>query len=105
MPLFEDVSIPVLLKVLFSLIVAYCFFENVQNPVLADIQQFGIHNLVFLTMGEALIGLAMGFLANSFLSIFYSAGTLISQQIGFGAIRYFDPTMGGQTGPLEKIIS
>ncbi len=105
MPIFDDVSVPVVVKVLFSLIISYCFFENVQNPVLADIQQYGLNNLVFLTIGEAIIGLAIGFLANSFLTIFHSAGTLMAQQIGFGAVRYFDPNMGGQTGPLEKIIS
>lgn len=105
MPLFDDTSVPTVLKVLFSLIVAYCFFANVQSPVLADVQHFGVNNLVFLTMGEALIGLALGFLANTFLTIFNSAGTLMSQQIGFGAVRYFDPNMGGQTGPLEKMIS
>ncbi|MEK6625742.1 MAG: flagellar biosynthetic protein FliR [Bdellovibrionota bacterium] len=104
-PLFDDTSVPVVLKVLFSLIVSYCFFANVQNTVLADVQYFGVNNIVFLTIGEALVGLALGFLVNSFLTIFHSAGTLMAQQIGFGAIRYFDPNMGGQTGPLEKMIS
>ncbi|HAZ14060.1 MAG: hypothetical protein A2X86_17015 [Bdellovibrionales bacterium GWA2_49_15] len=105
MPLFDETNVPVVLKVLFSLIVSYCFFGNVQNPILADVHRFGVDNLVFLTMGEVIIGLGMGFLANSFLTIFHSAGTLMAQQIGFGAIRYFDPNMGGQTGPLEKMIS
>lgn len=104
-PLFDETNVPVVVKVMFSLIISFAFFGKVSEPLLGDIRRYGMENLVFITMGEAIIGLSIGFLASTFLSIFNAAGTLMAQQIGFGAARYFDPNMGGQTGPLEKLIS
>jgi flagellar biosynthetic protein FliR len=39
------------------------------------------------------------------MGIFLGAGTIITQQVGFGAVRYFDPTLVQQTGPFEKLIT
>jgi len=46
----------------------------------------------------------IGFFVKSIMSIFISAGALITQQIGFNALHYFDPNAGGQVGPFEKLI-
>jgi len=104
-PLLDEVAIPGVVKILFCLLIAFTFYPQNQVAMMNEIRNFGLDNLVFLTMGEVLIGLAIGTLANSFLSIFNSAGTLMAQQIGFGAARYFDQNMGGTTGPLEKLLT
>ena len=49
--------------------------------------------------------MAIGFLAKIILQIFNSAGSIITQQIGFSSIRYFDLTVTDQVGPFERLIS
>jgi flagellar biosynthetic protein FliR len=44
-----------------------------------------------LLIGEAIIGLVMGFFLNTLYSAFQAAGQLFSLQIGFGAMETFDP--------------
>jgi flagellar biosynthetic protein FliR len=44
-----------------------------------------------LLLGEALIGLTIGFFLNILYSAFQAAGQLFSLQIGFGAMETFDP--------------
>lgn len=44
-----------------------------------------------LLIGEAMIGLTMGFFLNALFSVFSMAGQFFSLQIGFGAMETFDP--------------
>lgn len=57
-----------------------------------------------MTAYYTIIGLAIGFLVKVIMSVFISAGSIITQQIGFAAVRYFDPNSGQQIGPFEKLI-
>lgn len=104
-PLLDNVSVPVPVKVLFSFLVAYAFFPHVKADVLKDIYTVGADNFWYLTMVHTVIGLIIGFFVKALMLIFISTGTILSQQIGFAAVRYFDPTVGEQIGPIEKIIN
>ena len=42
---------------------------------------------------------------SNYSSNFNSAGSIITQQVGFGAVRYFDLSIGDQVGPFEKFIN
>ena len=104
LPLFDNVSIPVMVKVLATLVITFAFFPMIQDQLLLDIRHVGVESFWYLTIFNTLIGLVIGFFVKSIMSIFVSAGAIITQQIGFNALHYFDPNAGGQVGPFEKLI-
>lgn len=104
LPLFDNVSIPVMVKVLATLMITFAFFPLIEGQILMDIKYVGVDSFWYLTIFNTLIGLAIGFFVKSIMSIFISAGAIITQQIGFNALSYFDPSHGSQVGPFEKLI-
>ena len=104
LPLFENVAIPVMVKVLTTLMITFAFFPLIQDQIMMDIKYVGVDSFWYLTIFETIIGLAIGFFVKSIMSIFVSAGAIITQQIGFNALHYFDPSAGGQVGPFERLI-
>ena len=104
LPLFDNLSIPSLVKVLSALIVTYAFFPYISSEMLRDIHYIGEDNFWLLTIFNALVGLAIGFIVKSIMNIFVAAGAIITQQIGFAAINYFDPTNLQRVGPFEILI-
>ncbi|MDD4975088.1 MAG: flagellar biosynthetic protein FliR [Bacteriovorax sp.] len=104
LPLFDNVAIPVMVKVLTALMITFAFFPMVQDQIMLDIKYVGVDSFWYLTIFETVIGLAIGFFVKSIMSIFVSAGAIITQQVGFNALHYFDPSAGGQVGPFEKLI-
>lgn len=103
-PIFDNAVVPNVLKVLVSLFISYVFFPYVQADVLKDVAYVGADNFWLLTLFNVIVGLIIGFLVQIIMNIYVAAGGLISQQIGFGALQYFDPTMGSQIGPFEKLM-
>jgi len=104
LPIYDHQSIPGMVKIFSSLVIAYAFFPHTQGIVEKEIYHLGVENFWALTIVHALIGLTIGFVVKSLMGIFVSAGMIITQQLGFGAMRYFDPTMSQQIGPFEKLI-
>jgi flagellar biosynthetic protein FliR len=104
LPLFDNVAIPIIVKVLTALMITFAFFPMVQDQIMLDIKYVGVDSFWYLTIFETVIGLAIGFFVKSIMSIFVSAGAIITQQVGFNALHYFDPSAGGQVGPFEKLI-
>ncbi len=104
LPIYENVAVPMVVKVLSSLLLTYAFFPVSQVPVMADLQAVGTDNIIILTIAYSMVGLIIGFLVKSIMQLFYAGGSLISQQIGFAAMKYFDPSAGTQVGPFEKLV-
>jgi len=104
-PLFDEVAIPNIVKILAALIITFALYPSVSPQVMQDIDKFGADNLIFLTIVYAATGLLIGFMVKSLMQLFISAGSIITQQIGFGAVRYFDPNAGAQVGPFEKLLN
>jgi flagellar biosynthesis protein FliR len=104
-PLFDNAVVPIRVKVLGSLLITYAFFTPISVNLLTDIGLIGGKSFWFLTMFNLLVGLGLGFFVKIIMQIFISAGSIITQEIGFGAVRYFDPTTTQQVGPFEKIIT
>lgn len=104
LPLFENVAIPVVVKVLTTLLLTFAFFPMIQDQLIMDINYVGAESFWYLTIFNTLVGLVIGFFVKSLLSIFISTGALMTQQIGLNALSYFDPQAGGQVGPFEKLI-
>lgn len=103
-PLFDNLSVPTIVKVLATLVITYAFFPFVQGQIIADVQTYGVDALWWLTVFHASVGLVIGYLVKSIMSLFTAAGSMITQQVGFSAIQYFDPQSGGQAGPFEQLI-
>lgn len=104
LPIFDGIPIPGLVKALSALLISYAFFPLVETQMIAEVKAMGEENFWYLTMFHTIVGLVIGFFVKSILSLFISAGTIMTQQIGFTSVTYFDPTFEARVGPFEKII-
>ena len=88
-PLLNSESIPQIAKLSLAGFVAYASFSTslVKDWVLAP---FGL-SFIFLVIGEALIGIIIGFFLSLIFAAFVTAGQFFSLQMGFGASETFDP--------------
>ena len=105
LPLFSTMMIPNSIKALSSLVITYAFFPYVQDEILKDIFYLGVNHFWILTIYNVLIGLIIGFFVKSIMDVFLSAGSIITQQMGFSALRYFDNSTSQRVGPFEKVIT
>lgn len=104
LPIFDNVAIPNTVKVLTSLLMTYTFFPYISGEILKDIQFLGVENFWLLTVFYLMVGLIIGFLVKAIMHLYISSGAVITQQIGFAALRYFDPSAAQRMGPFEKLI-
>ena len=104
LPMFDNASVPVMVKALGTLVITYAFFPFVEQHIMVDINYLGVENFWYLTIYNVIVGLVIGFFVKSIMSVFIAAGSMITQQIGFAAVRYFDPQSGTQIGPFEQLI-
>jgi flagellar biosynthetic protein FliR len=88
-PLLSSDSIPQVAKISLAGFAAYAAFPSalVRDWVLAP---FGL-SFIFLVIGEAIIGIIIGFFLTIIFSAFSTAGQFFSLQMGFGASETFDP--------------
>jgi len=88
-PLLNSESIPQIAKISLAGFVAYASFSTalVKDWVIAP---FGL-SFIFLVIGEALIGIIIGFFLALIFAAFSTAGQFFSLQMGFGASETFDP--------------
>ncbi len=106
LPHFDRVGIPSIVKILTSFFIAFAFFPTLEPAIMKDIQFVGSENYFWvLTIYQALVGLVIGYLVKAIMTLYTSAGSIISQQMGFGAVQYFDPNANQQVGPIEKLLS
>jgi flagellar biosynthetic protein FliR len=88
-PLLNSESVPQVAKISLAGFAAYATFSSalVRDWVIAP---FGL-SFVFLVIGEALIGIIIGFFLSIIFAAFSTAGQFFSLQMGFGASETFDP--------------
>lgn len=104
LPLFDNSSVPNLVKVLMSLVISYAFFPVVKGTLVQEVVSVGVDKFWWLTMFHTFVGLITGYLVKVIMNLFVASGSLMTQQIGFASVSYFDPTAQQQTGPFEKMI-
>ncbi len=88
-PLLSSGGIPQVAKLGLAGFAAAVVFPSVKAagyPIPADGAAYAL-----LVVGEAMIGLIMGFFLSLVYAAFITAGQFFSQEIGFGAIESFDP--------------
>lgn len=88
-PLLSSDAVPQVVKVSLAGFVAYASFNTALTSAW-DLSPFGL-SFIFLIIGEAIIGVIIGFYITIFFSVFASAGQFFSLQMGFGASETFDP--------------
>ena len=88
-PLLSTESIPQVAKVALAGLTAFLVFPSVQASGYAIPADGGEYAL--LLVGEALIGVIMGFFLTILFSAFAMAGQFFSLQIGFSASETYDP--------------
>ena len=88
-PLLSSESIPQIAKISLAGFAAYTSFSSalVKDWVIAP---FSL-DFIFLVIGEALIGIIIGFFMAIIFAAFSTAGQFFSLQMGFGASETFDP--------------
>lgn len=104
LPLFDNVSVPNIVKVLSCFVISFAFFPALRGTLVAEINLVGADNIWILMMFHTCTGLIIGFLVKSIMSLFVATGSILTQQIGFSSVSYFDPTQGQQVGPFERLI-
>ncbi len=104
LPLFDSIAVPNVVKILASFLVTYAFFPPLTEILVAEIRLVGVENIWILTMFHVSAGLVIGFLVKSIMSLFVATGSILTQQIGFNSVSYFDPGQGQQVGPFERIV-
>jgi flagellar biosynthetic protein FliR len=104
LPLFDNVSVPMIIKVLTSFLLAFAFFPGTQGTLIAEVKLVGPDNIWLLMMFHTTTGLIIGFLVKCIMSLFVATGSILTQQIGFSSVSYFDPTQAQQVGPFERLI-
>lgn len=104
LPLLDNMAVPNIIKVLTSVVISFAFFPELKGTVIAEIQLVGMENVWILLMFQTCTGLIIGFLVKCIMSLFVATGSILTQQIGFSSVSYFDPTQGQQVGPFERMI-
>lgn len=104
LPLFDNVAVPNIVKVLSSFVISFAFFAELRGTLVAEINMVGLDNVWMLMMFHTCVGLIIGFLVKSIMSLFVATGSILTQQIGFASVSYFDPTQAQQVGPFERLI-
>lgn len=104
LPLFDNLSVPGLIKVLTSFLISFAFFPDLKGTLIAEVKMVGVDHIWLLMMFHTCTGLIIGFLVKSIMSLFVATGSILTQQIGYASVTYFDPTQGQQVGPFERLL-
>jgi flagellar biosynthesis protein FliR len=104
LPIFDNTSVPMLVKILTSFLISFAFFPQLQGTLLAEVNLVGLENIWILMMFHTTTGLIIGFLVKIIMSLFVATGSILTQQIGFASVSYFDPTQGQSVGPFERMM-
>jgi flagellar biosynthetic protein FliR len=96
-PLISSDAIPQAAKLALAGFAAYAAFPTALVSTW-DLAPYGL-SFLFLAIGEAIIGIIIGFFLTMIFSAFSTAGQFFSLQMGFGASETFDP-LAQQENPL-----
>lgn len=103
-PLFDNLAVPNLVKILTSFVISFAFFPSLQSQLYKEVISLGTENLWILVTFHTSVGLIIGFLVKILMSLFVATGSMLTQQIGFSSVSYFDPTQAQQVGPFERML-
>ncbi|MFL5786178.1 MAG: flagellar biosynthetic protein FliR, partial [Bacteriovoracaceae bacterium] len=68
LPIFDNASVPGIVKVLTSFMSSFAFFPSLQGTLVAEVRQVGPENIWLLMMFHTTAGLIIGFLVKCIMS-------------------------------------
>ncbi len=103
LPIFGAPYIPLLVKAALSLILSFVLFATVLASGLPAMPaHFSMGMFILLVFKEAMVGLAIGFVASFLFTAVQFAGRLIDTEMGFGFVELADPFTNEQVTALGQ---
>jgi len=105
-PVFSNRIIPRQVRVFLSLVIAVVMLEGLQVKVPGVPSKLGPFTLYL--MGEMIIGLIIGFVAQMTFAAVQFAGQVMDMQVGFGIVNVIDPVYGTQApliGSFQNLLA
>ncbi len=101
-PILGEKSVPRQIKVALSVLLAV-----VVAPTLGAMPQVPLVSSagIWIVMQQVLIGVAMGFSMRAVFAIVQAAGDYVGLQMGLSFAAFFDPTSGGQTQVVARLLN
>lgn len=101
-PIFGVETVPNSIKVLLALVLTLAVFPVLPRAI--GVNDFGSPLLITMVIKEVFIGITFGFVARAFFMATRVAGELISLSVGLSGAQLYNPSMGGQTTPMDQLI-
>lgn len=95
MPFFSSSSIPVKVRVMISVVLAFIVLPSLSGYIPIENLSFG--NFTMAIVREIAIGLTIGFGGLIIFEAISFAGMIAGRQMGLGMLQLFDPSLGMQT--------
>jgi len=102
LPIFGWISIPVRVKVSFTVLIAV-FFSMIA-PFAVEPRQISVPEAILLMVNECTYGLALGLVVNILFSAVKLSGRIIERQMGFAMAEILDPLTGEMAQPLGSLL-
>lgn len=104
LPLYGDVRVPPLVKILFSLIISWFFYNKAQiHPV--DVSSLALGEMVLFIMKELILAVTIGFLFRMVFFVVIASAEAISQTSGFSGSRLFNPHFDTSETVIAELFS
>lgn len=101
-PIFGRRNIPAIVKIGLSLGIALNITYQLDNVYVLDYTSV---EMIVSMLKEFAVGIAMGFVMQLFLSVFYIGGELIDLQMGISMATLYDPTTNSQVSISGNLIT
>lgn len=101
-PVFGRGSVPVLVKIGFSLGIALNVAYGLSGVYVED---YTTIDLLLSMVREFAVGYAIGFVMQMFLSVFHIGGELMDLQLGFSMAQMYDPSTNSQVSVTGNILT
>ncbi len=101
-PVFSERTVPAQIKAGLSILVTLIIFPLVMSQV-PPTQNYHLIQLVFLMIGETLIGVTIGFSARLLFAAIQFAGNVIGFEMGFSVANVIDPMSSQQVSIITEL--
>ncbi|MFO7569282.1 MAG: flagellar biosynthetic protein FliR [Smithellaceae bacterium] len=101
MPVFSERTVPPTIKASLSIIISVILFPVVVSKI-PPLAQLHFLELLFLMIGEVLIGVTIGFASRLVFAAIQLAGNIIGFQMGFAIVNVIDPMTSSQVSIIAE---
>jgi flagellar biosynthetic protein FliR len=102
-PVFGASQVPAQVKILLAFMLSMIVWPLAYAALRHQAVPTNFYTLGFALMGNALIGIAMGFVVSLTLTAVQIAGSILDLQVGFTIAQTFNPELGELAAPLTQL--